>query len=244
MSCVKLATDFRRSHCTGSVSMGHETNFFFDLPEFVTVPSDEAFLPRRLPPSISVSKCDPHAVGGNCDVAYFVEARILTGDKLVCYSSREILVLPATEIPPPLDPADLKNEFRMAASSELGSFWSSTRSTTILVSSTEPRPLVFPTAKGEYGSTAVILNFRTRGSYPESERNAGPQLTDCEVVITLEAITYFLEQERQSMMSIDEALKSQQTVLKKTTFKTEKRHIHLRKWKKGRHMGGKFFPPI
>jgi hypothetical protein len=224
--------------------MGQEADFFFDVPEFVTLPSDGAFLPQELPPSISVSKCGRHAVAGNCDVSYFVEARILIGDKLVCYSSREILVLPATEIPPPLDPADLKNEFRMTGSSELGALWSSTRSTTILVTSAEPRPLVFPTAKGEYGSTAVILNFKTRGSYIESEINAEPQLTDCHVVITLEAITYFLEHECQSMMSMEEALESPQTVLKKTTFKTERRHIRLGNWKKGRHIGGTFLPPI
>lgn len=100
----------------------------------------------------------------------------------------------------------------------------------------EPRPLVFPVNKDEHGSTEMLLNFKTWGISDKHGEMRGPQLTDCEVMITLEAVTYFLEHEQESVMSVNEAQQSPCTVLKKTTFKTEVRRVHLLGWRKSREI--------
>jgi hypothetical protein len=244
MSCVKLASDFRRFALGGSLRIGYETDFFFDIPEFITLPSDDACMPHELPPSIRVIKSSTCAVAGNCDVTYFIEARILRHRDLVSLGSREIIVMPATEIPPPLEPGDLKREFQLRAASSIASLWNPTNGVTVVVSSTEPRPLVLPANKGEYGSTEVLLNFKTQGIVNENGDLIGPQLTDCDVMITLEAVTYFLAHEQESVMSMVEALESPFTVLKRTTFKTEKRHVNLTGWTRGREIACKFLATI
>lgn len=236
MSCVKLAADFERVEVEGSLNKGHQTDFFFDVPEFITLPSDKESIPQKLPPSITIVKYPPCTVGGNCDVSYHIQARILSGDTMVSHASREIIIMPTTEIPPPLEPEDLQKEFQLTAASSLGSFWHPTKNFTVVVSSMEPRPLVFPANKGEYGSTEVPLNFKTWGISDKNDEMIGPQLADCEVSMTLEAVTYFLEHEQESVMSMTEAQQSPCTVLKKTTFKTEKRKVHLVGWRKTREI--------
>lgn len=224
----------------GFLNIWHDTGFFFDIPESITLPSDDECLPHKLPPSISIVKSTPCTATGNCDVVYYVEARILRLGQLVCHAFREIIVMPAAEIPPPLDPDDLKKEFQLTATSSMGSFWNPTKGATIVASSREPRPLVFPTNEGEYGSTEVLLDFKTQCASDEDGEMTDHQLTECDVMITLEAVTYFLEHEQESVMSMAEALQSPFAVLKRTAFKTEKRHVHLKRWRKGREIACKF----
>jgi hypothetical protein len=54
-----------------------------------------------------------------------------------------------------------------------------------------------------------------------------PQLPDCEVMITLEAVTYFLGHKQEFVMSVAEALQSPLAVLKKTTYKKGRRKVQL-----------------
>lgn len=220
MSCVKLATDFRQICLHNSLNIGNEVEFFFEIPRFAMIPSDEALSSQKLPPSVRVIKSSPCEITGSCDVKYCIEARVLRGDKVVAHTCREIIVLPTSEIPPPTDPRDLKDDFRLMTSSSLGSFWNSAKSLTLVLSTAEPRPVVYRIEKGEYGSTEVALNFKTRAALEDIESVLGGYLTSCDVTVNLEAITYFLEHEQDSVMSIAEALKSPSTVLKKSTFKT------------------------
>jgi hypothetical protein len=69
-------TDFQQIDLGDSPYMGHKANFFFNVPEFLTLPSDEQRLQYMLPPSIRVIKPTRHIVSGNCDVIYYMEARI------------------------------------------------------------------------------------------------------------------------------------------------------------------------
>lgn len=231
MSCVKPVMDFRRIDVAGPLNV-RETDFFFEVPEFITLPSDEERSPRKLPPSLKVVRSSSYALSGNCNVTYYIVARIWRCDKLVCRTSREIIVIPTTEIPPPLEPEDLKADFELTATSSLGSFWSPSKSLTVTASSSEPRPLVFPTNQGEYGSTEVLLDFKARGISIENEDVVGPHLTNCNITITPEAITYFLGHENESVMSMEEARQSPFAVLKRSIFTKEKRHVHLTGWKR------------
>jgi hypothetical protein len=88
---------------------------------------------------------------------------------------------------------------------------------------------VFPANKDEYGSTEVLLNFKTRGMLDENGELIDPQLSDCEFMITLEAVTYFLGHEQESVMSVAEALQSPLAVLKKTTYKKRRRKMQLKR---------------
>ena len=234
MSCIKLAADFEQVQLEDSLTTAYKTDFFFEIPEFITLPPDDECLPHKLPPSIRVVKSALHVVRGTCDVVYYIEARVLRRMHLVSHASREIIIIPTAEIPPPLEPGDLKKEFQLTAASSFGSFWNPAKSVTVVASSSEPRPLIFPTKKGEYGSTELHLNFKMRSILGDDGEITGPQLTACEVMITPEAVTYFLEHEQESVMSMAEALQSPVTVLKRTTFKTKKRNVRLTEWRKGR----------
>lgn len=231
MSCVKVTADFREIDVGDSLDTWYKTDFFFNIPEFLTLPSDEECLRYKLPPSIRVMKSARHMASGTCDVIYKIEARILRLEKRVCSSSREVIIIPATRIPPPLDPEGLKKEYQLTAEWTLGSPWSSKRSITVFASSMEPPPLVFPTNKGEYGSTKALLNLKTRAITGDNRELLGPRLSECEVVVNLEAVTYFLGHDEESVMSVAEALQSPLVVLKKTAYKKERRKIQLGAWR-------------
>ncbi|KIM99900.1 hypothetical protein OIDMADRAFT_55793 [Oidiodendron maius Zn] len=232
MSCVKVTADFQEIDVGDSLDTWYKTDFFFNIPEFLALPSDEECSRYKLPPSIRVMKSARHMASGNCDVIYNIEARVLRLEKQVCSSSREVIIIPATRIPPPLDPESLQKEYQLAAEWTLGSPWSSKKSITVLASSMEPPPLVFPTNKGEYGSTKALLNLKTRAITGKDMELMGYRLSECEAVINLEAVTYFLGREEESVMSVAEALQSPLVVLKKTAYKKERRKIQLGAWRK------------
>jgi hypothetical protein len=248
MSCVKVKEDFRRIVLRSSDIVVYQVGFFFDIPESITLPTYEKGTPQRLPPSIRILQPPLHAMNetvqgkatGCCDVTYHIKAQIFSDRRLVCSSSREIIVIPATEIPPPIAPDHFSDEYRLVASSSIRSSWKS-KSETIVVSSMEPRPLMFQSNNGEGGRTEVLLNFKTRGVLDRSgeEFLIGPQLNQCEVLISLEAVTYFFDHEQNSVMSVAAALQSSSVVLKKTRYKTERKKLRLGKWTKGHQAAGK-----
>jgi hypothetical protein len=248
MSCAKTVSDFQQIALEGTSHVAHQTSFFFNIPESIMLPSYEKNMPQNLPPSLRVRKpvvCAEQGnnrttVSGNCDVSYHIEARALMRGQLVCHTSREIIVIPLTGIPPPVEPGDLKREYLLAAASSPRSCWRPNKSATVVISCIEPRPLVFPTNEEDCGSTEVQLNFRTRGELNENSGMIGPQLEDFEILITLEAITYFLEREQQSVMSVAEVLQSPTAVLKKTRYKTKSWKMHLTGWTKGREIACKY----
>jgi hypothetical protein len=244
MSCVKKAAEFKRVRLKESLTTAYQIDYFFEIPESITLPSENKCLPSKLPPSIRVVKSALYTVSGICDIVYYIEARVMKHAKLVSYAIRDIIIIPTAEIPPPVDPGDFKKEFQLANASSFGSFWNSTSNVTVVASSMEPRPLVFPVNKGEYGSTELLLDFKTQSGLDGDGEIMGSQLTACEVTITLEAVTYFLTHQQESVMSMDEALQSLVTVLKRTTFKTEKRYVPLTEWQKGRVIVCELIPAI
>lgn len=147
-------------------------------------------------------------------------------------ASREIIVMPAMEIPPPLEPADLQKEYQLFATSSIGPFWKPKKSIVLTVSSMEPPPPVFPAVNGgcSTASTGLFLEFKTRKIVDCEERFFEPPLTECEVLLTLEATTYFLDHEKDWMMSASETEQRPRTVLKKTRFRTQKRKLKLAGW--------------
>ena len=245
MSCVKIPQDFQRVLGETSFAATYRAEFFFDIPESITVPSYERHTGEQLPPSIRVVKTPSStempehchtAIAGNCDVTYHIEARMLRGNKVVGDIRREIIVMPSSEMPPPLDPEDLQKEYRLYAASSIGSFWNSKRSVAVTILSKEPRPLVFPVVKGECapGSTEVSLNFRAQKMYDmDFEQDLPePPFTECEAMATLEAITYFVGCEKEWTMSVAETRTCPSAILKRKRFKPQKRKLKLAGWKR------------
>lgn len=239
MSCVKVAEDFQRLASEGDTK--NRAGFFFDVPESITVPTYQRNLIHQLPPSIRVAKTvsstdfqDRDELFGHCDVTYHIEARISRGGKVVGDARREIIVIPTAEKPPPLDPEHLKYEYRFSAASSLGSFWKTKKSITVSVATREPPPIVFPSLKGESTvvGTQLLLNFKVRKMYDMKEILIEPPVTECEVSVTLEAITYFLEQEKEQVLSIAETRQCPSAILKRKKFKTQKRKLKLEGWKR------------
>lgn len=248
MSCVKVPDDFKTVPLEGYNAVTQGIEFFFDIPKSITVPTYEEQLINQLPPSIRVVKTTQSAqlpehcratIASHCDVTYHVEARIFREGKVVCEMRREIIVIPTTETPPPLEPEDLKYEYRLFATSCLGTFWKP-KSTSITVSSKEPRPLVFPSSKGYCAAmnTEVLLSFRARKMCDGGETFLEPPVTECEVKVTLEAITYFLQHEKEHVMSIAETQRSPCAILKRKRFKTQTRNLKLVGWKRGNGSAG------
>lgn len=244
LSCVKIPQDFQRVFRATSFAATYRAEFFFDIPESITVPSYERHTEEQLPPSIRVVKTPSSteipehcraAIAGNCDVTYHIETRMLRGKKVVGDIRREIIVMPSSETPPPLDPEDLQKEYRLYAASSMGSFWNPKKSVAVTILSKEPRPLVFPVVKEECapGSTEVLLNFRTQKMYDvDFEQDLlEPPFTECEIMVTLEAITYFVDREKEWTMSVAEARTCPSAILKKR-FKPQKRKLKLAGWKR------------
>lgn len=245
MTCVKLLEDFHQKSSNDSNLVSNETGFFFDIPEFITLPSLQGTESKEtlqpLPPSIRVMKKEPKEwlVGkrsGVCDVTYHVEAKFFLNRRPVTEWRREILVMPVGEVPPPLDPEALKKEYTLSATSSFGSFWKWKRGVILSGSSSEPQPFVIQatTRKSLIPGTDLILNFSTRSILDSrvEAKFSKPQFTACEIIITMEAMTYFHEEEQETVMSLAEARNHDLTVLKTTKFEPQIRKMSLGSWHK------------
>jgi hypothetical protein len=245
MSCVKILEDFERKSSDSSNLASYQTSFFFDIPEFITLPSlqgrDTKEASQPLPPSIRVAKKASNEwrsgkTSGICDVTYHIEARFFKDRRLVTDTRREILLMPVSELPPPMDPEDLQKEYVLSAATTFASFWKRKRGTILFGASTEPRPFVLQatTRKSLIPGTDLMFNFSTR-SIVESRAATSfsePQFTSCEIIMTLEATTYFQEHEQDSVMTLAEARKTQLAVLKTARFEPQTRKMRLDSWRK------------
>jgi hypothetical protein len=253
MSCVKVANEFQRVDVGNPHTLKYQTEFFFNIPGSTTLPSLYGnSIAQRLPPSIRVVKSDfisaattethngsSHA--STCDITYKIVARVFLGGRLKCNTTREIILMPVEDIPPPLEPEDFGKEYRLVAATSLRLSWRSRKRVTVVISSVEPQPLIFPSCKEGCESTEVLLHFKTRGLLDGSNERAfvEAQLTDCEVRINLEAVTFFSGHEQKAAISIVEALKSPAVVLKKTRYTPNRTKLRLGKWSKGQEIACK-----
>ncbi|KFZ18648.1 hypothetical protein V501_01097 [Pseudogymnoascus sp. VKM F-4519 (FW-2642)] len=231
MSCVKVANEFQRIDLGNPHTLTYQTRFFFDIPDSTTLPSSYGNgTSQRLPPSMRVVKSDfisaateeihnGGSLAGTCDVTYRIVARFFAGGRQKCDASREIILMPVEDIPPPIDPEDFGEEYRLVAAASLRLSWRSRKSVTVVISSMEPRPLTCPNCKGGCESTEVLLQLKTGGLLDGSSERVfvDAQLIDCEVQINLEAVTYFSGHEQAAVMSMVEALQSPFVVLKKAS---------------------------
>ncbi|KFY48494.1 hypothetical protein V495_01308 [Pseudogymnoascus sp. VKM F-4514 (FW-929)] len=250
MSCVKVANEFQPVDVGNPHTLKYQTEFFFNIPDFTTLPSLYGkSIAQRLPPSIRVVKSDfisaattethngsSHA--STCDITYKIVARVFLDGRLKCNTTREIILMPVEDIPPPLEPEDFGKEYRLVAATSLRLSWRSRKSVTVVISSVEPQPLIFPSCKEGCESTEVLLHLKTRGLLDGSNERAfvEAQLTDCEVRINLEAVTFFSGHEQKAAISIVEALKSPAVVLKKTRYTPNRTKLRLGKWSKGQEI--------
>jgi hypothetical protein len=208
---------------------------------------------QELPPSIrvvqSTSKKSSIAGCGRtpmvCDVAYFIEIRLFLKGRAVCEATREIMVMPVAETPPPIDPEDLRNEYCLFASSPLGISWRRRHCLMVSVASLEPQSLLFNSASAkEYlSSTELLLTFSVRQMLADNDSwyFAKPEITNCDITITLEATTYFLPQEEQSVLSVSEARDRQYSVVKMSKFKTQSLKFRSLKWDKAHELASRSF---
>jgi hypothetical protein len=248
MSCVKIKEDFHSISPEGANVVTSECSFYFDIPESITLPSlfngtQRNRFSQVLPPSVRVVQAPSNEwavksrtpAAGICDVTYHIDARLLKNGETIFDDNREILIMPAVEVPPPLDPEHLKREYKLFSTSAVGSFWRRKKSFMVTSTSKEPRPFIFQAEDGkELPSTELTLNFFASKTLHANdvERQFKPQITHCEISITLESTTYFLEHENRSVMSKKEAIGSSDTVLKATRFSTQKRKMRLGGWNK------------
>lgn len=253
MSCVKVANEFERIDVGNSHIMNYQTEFFFDIPHFTTLPSSHGnSTQKKLPPSIRVVKSDLEihngsSIAGSCDVTYKVVARVFSGGRLKCNASREIILMPIEDIPPPLEPEDFGKEYQLVGTTSLRPSWGSRKSVAVVISSMEPQPLKFSDHEEGCNSTELLLYLKTEGLSDGSSERAfvETQLTDCEVQINLEAVTYFSAKEKKAAMSMAEVLQSPSVVLKKTRYTPSKKKLRLERWRKGREIQRKSaFPTI
>jgi hypothetical protein len=246
MSSTKVAEDFQIISTDDSHTAIHRASFFFDVPKSISLPSSENSSPQTLPPSMLVEKSISNATRGNysttassiCDISYQIEARVFIGGRQACDTTREVIILPASEIPAPLAPEDFTGEYKLFSSSTWGSSFKNPKGATVVVSSAEPRPLVLPKGEGEFGSTEVFLDFKTRviSSMNNETSYTVTQLSECEVSITLNAITYFSAHKQTSVISIAEAMQSPVVVLKTAKYDMGKKKLLLKEWRKGQEI--------
>ena len=250
MSYIKVAGDFQQISTDASHTAIYRTSFFFDIPEFILPPSSEDSSRQSLPPSMHVEKSISDRTRKSysttntsiCDISYHIEARVLTCGRQACSTSREVIILPASDIPAPLAPEDLKGEYQLFSSSSLGWLRKGQKSATVVVSSAEPRPLVLPSKEGDIGSTELFLDFKTRVKSNANNDAAilATQLSECEVSITLNAVTYFSARKLTSVMSVAEAMQSPLVILKPTKYEMGKRKLQLKEWRRGREIACKY----
>lgn len=242
MSIVKVVEDFTNISEDASGTLVQRTSFFFDLPAIITLPSPKGDIIRNLPPSIRVlhtgsSYSNKHP--STCDVSYGIIARVFADGRLASDVQREIILMPTTEIPPPQEPEDFKNEYNLNETLVIGLQSWSKRCITVVVSSVEPRPIVFPT-DGYGGSTDIILHFTARllSNKISDQVRLVSQLSNCKVSSTLHAATYFLAHEQTSAMSLSEASRSSSVILKLTNYDLDKSTLPLNQWSKSSSVPG------
>ncbi|KAE9372632.1 hypothetical protein N431DRAFT_457332 [Stipitochalara longipes BDJ] len=216
------------------------------MPESIMLPSafggtDLKRRSQQLAPSIRIiqpaSKKSSITGHGStpevCDVAYYIEARLFLKGHLVCEAAREIILMPIVEMPPPTEPGDLRNEYRLFTSSELSTCWRRKHNLMVSMSSSEPRPLLFDilTAKEKLPTNLVVL-FSARRILKDNdcESPSKPEITECNLAITLEATTYFLRHEEESVLSVAEAGDIPFSVIKTTRFKSQRLKIRSLMW--------------
>ena len=201
---------------------------------------------QQLPPSIRIVEAmsnksliaSQSLTPGVCDVAYYIDARFFLKGHVVRETTREIMVMPVTETPPPIDPGDLRNEYRLLASSPIGISWRRRRPLTVSISSSEPLPLNFEAsrAKEDLPLTELLITFSARHLPSEGDSTvlAQPEITECDLTITIEATTYFLRNEEHSVLSISEAFDTPFSVVKTTKFKPQRLRVRFLNWEKAK----------
>jgi hypothetical protein len=236
MSIVKVVEDFTHISEDASGPLVLRTSFFFDLPATITLPSPNGDIIRDLPPSIRILNTGSNYSNENpstCDVSYGIIARVFAEGRLASGVQREIILMPTTEIPPPQEPEDFKDEYNLNETLIIGLRPWSKRCITVVVSSVEPQPIVFPT-DGYGGATDIILHFKARlpSKKISDQVRLVSQLTNCKVSSTLHAATYFLAHEQTSAMSLSEASRSSSAILKLTNYDVDKSTLPLNQWSK------------
>lgn len=249
MSYVKDLRDFQQRASDETTIVLNETNFFFDIPEYITLPcqvrTESKDILQPLPPSIRIAKNSSKEwlvqnQSGQCDVTYHIQARFLLNGRWAAEWRREILVMPALEVPPPWEPENLKREYTLSATSQLGSLWKRKRAMTISALSFEPRPLVLQatTRKSLIPGTDLDFNFTTRTVLDSriDVQYSTPQFTTCEIVITMQAMMFFQDHELDEVTALSEGQESQPAVLRTTTFQHETRKMGLGRWQIEKNM--------
>ncbi|KFZ07006.1 hypothetical protein V501_06856 [Pseudogymnoascus sp. VKM F-4519 (FW-2642)] len=175
MSSVKVANEFEQIDAEDPHTVTYQTEFFFDIPDFTTLPSSHGNnTPKRLPPSMRVVKSDfisaataeihnSGSIAGTCDVTYKIAACVFAGGRLKSDASREIILMPIEDKPPPLEPEDFGKEYRLVGATSLRPSWGLRKSLMVVVSSMEPRPLTFSNREEGCESTEVLLHLKTEG---------------------------------------------------------------------------------
>ncbi len=167
-------------------------------------------------------------------MVYYIEAQVYLNGHVVCEAIREIIVMPVAEAPPPMDQAGLVNEYSLFASTTLGTYWRRKNALVVSVSSSEPRPLLFEAsgAMEDPSSTALQLTFLVRHMHMGDDFKdvTEPEISNCDLIITLEATTYFLRDEEHSVLSIAEARGTPHSVVKTTKFKPQRLKVKLLNW--------------
>ena len=249
MSCVKSRKDFTQVSTKRCVNS--QCTFGFTMPDSVMIPSEFEIMDakrgsQQLPPSIRIIQPAPQkssitsysSTAGICDVAYYIEARLFSKGVLVSQTMREIILMPVVVMPPPTEPGDLRNEYRLFTSSELGNRWRRRNSLVVSMSSSEPQPLLFKISntKEEFPPSQLVLGFSARQmlKHTDFETLARPGLTECNLTITLEATTYFLRHEAESVLSVAEAYDTPCSVVKTTRYKAQRLKLKLLSWEKAK----------
>jgi len=250
MSSVKSGKDFEQASTKRCVNFA--STFCFTMPDSVMLPSilegmDMKRGSQRLPPSIRViqpaskksSIASHSSIPEICDVVYCIEARLFLRGHLVSQAVREIILMPVAAIPPPTEPGDFQNEYRLFTSSGLGTRWRRGNSSTVSMYSSEPRPLLFgiPDAKEEILPSQLVLGFSARQMFRSTDFETlerPPDITECNLTITLEATTYFLRDEAESILSIMEACNTPFAVIKTTKFKCQRLKFQFLTWNRAR----------
>ena len=248
MSCVRELEDFSQKPSGIPNSICCQSGFFFDIPETITLPSaqssDSKLSSQPLPPSIRVIKKSSNdwlvgKTSGVCDVAYHIEARFFLNGRLVSDVRREVIVMPVAELPSPLDPESLKQEYLLTATSTFASFWKRRNGTVLFGSCNEPRPFVIQATKRKslVPGTDLMFNFATRNMIDSKTAVSGPQFTMCEIKMTLVATTNFQQYEQSSVLSsleissLADARNTTFAVLKTNRYKPQIRKMQLKEWK-------------